>query len=77
MNICVIFGGLLESLLVIAHNKKYHHPVGNSMLSKDLLIRKDTKLAITKISLQIQKTRTFSTLKRADHLPGMMRSINP
>ena len=77
MNTCVIFGRLLESLPVIAHNKKYHHPVGNSMLSKDLLIRKDTKLAITKISLEVRKKCFFSALKRADHLPGMMRSINP
>ena len=59
MNICVIFGDLLESLPVIAHSKKYHHPVGNSMLSTSLLIRKDTKLAITKISLEIRKTCVF------------------
>ena len=76
MNIYVIFGRLLESLPVIAYNKKYHHHVGNSMLSKGLLMRKDTKTAITKISLEIRKTCIFSTLKRAIHLPRMMRSIN-
>ena len=76
MNIYVIFGGLLESLSVIAHNKKYHHPVGNSMLSKGLLIRNDTKLAITKISLEIRKTCVFSTPKRAIYLPRMMHSTN-
>lgn len=75
MNIYVIFEDLLESLLVIAHNKKYHHPLGNSMLSRVLLMRKETKKAITKISLEIQKTCIFSSLKQADHLPGMMHSI--
>ena len=76
MNICVVFEDLLESLAVIAHNKKYHHPVGNSMLHKGLLMRREAKLVTTKISLEERKKCFFSTLKRADHLPGMMRSIN-